>query len=302
MLSLRIDNMDNSPLVSVIVPCYNQAKYLPDALSSIFEQTYNNWECIIVNDGSSDTTEKVALEWCRKDIRFKYLKKENGGLSSARNAGLVVARGDYYQFLDADDIIEKNKLLLQTTFLENNQFYKICYCDYLPTKNLFHYNEVKSRYLSPAFKTSNYIKEIILNWEISLSIPCHCFLIKKDIIKKFNLAFDENLKNHEDWDFWINLFLVCTSVYYIDSKLAIYRIRANAMSSDRKEMRAGFCSALLKQKVAHKNNIELYTLFNQKYNLVRYGHKTNYLIIAMVIGFLKRRTRKLRKITRRLTF
>jgi len=64
-------NQINS-LVSVIIPCYNQAKYLPDSLGSIYNQTHQIWECIIVNDGSPDNTEEVALEWCKKDERFKY--------------------------------------------------------------------------------------------------------------------------------------------------------------------------------------------------------------------------------------
>lgn len=99
-----------SDLVSVVVPCYNQAQYLPEALQSVIAQTYNNWECIIVNDGSEDRTDLVAQEWQEKDKRFKYLVKENGGLSSARNAGIKNAMGVYILLLDADDKI-KNTLI-----------------------------------------------------------------------------------------------------------------------------------------------------------------------------------------------
>jgi glycosyltransferase involved in cell wall biosynthesis len=99
--------MESSLLVSVVVPCYNQALYLSEALQSILEQTYTNWECIIVNDGSTDNTEIVATEWMLKDGRFKYLKKENGGLSSARNYGIKNTNGDYILTLDADDKFEK---------------------------------------------------------------------------------------------------------------------------------------------------------------------------------------------------
>ena len=96
-------------LVSIIVPCYNQAQYLPEALQSVLDQTYSDWECIIVNDGSPDDTDIVAKEWLIKDIRFKYIYKENGGLSSARNAGIEIAIGDFIQFLDADDILDFEK-------------------------------------------------------------------------------------------------------------------------------------------------------------------------------------------------
>ena len=102
--------MNSSPLVSIIIPCYNQAKFLQETLQSVNHQTYSNWECIIINDGSPDNTEEIALEWCYKDVRFKYFKKENGGLSSARNFGILHARGDLILPLDADDKISKNYL------------------------------------------------------------------------------------------------------------------------------------------------------------------------------------------------
>jgi glycosyltransferase involved in cell wall biosynthesis len=85
----RVHNM-----VSVIVPCYNQARYLSEALQSVILQSYSNWECIIVNDGSTDNTENVALKFQEDDERFRYIKKENGGLSSARNHGLSVINGE----------------------------------------------------------------------------------------------------------------------------------------------------------------------------------------------------------------
>ena len=89
-----------SYLISVIIPCYNQAHFLDETLNSILTQSYDNWECIIINDGSLDATEKIGLDWSNKDSRFKYVKKENGGLSSARNKGLELAKGDFIQFLD----------------------------------------------------------------------------------------------------------------------------------------------------------------------------------------------------------
>ncbi len=90
------------PLISVIVPCYNQAQYLDECLQSVLDQTYQDWECIIVNDGSPDNTEEVAKKWLAKDSRFKYFYKENGGLSSARNAGIKDSIGQFIFFLDFD--------------------------------------------------------------------------------------------------------------------------------------------------------------------------------------------------------
>lgn len=96
------------PLISIIVPCYNQAEYLDECLQSVLDQTYYNWECIIVNDGSSDNTEIVAQQWLNKDGRFKYSAKENAGLSLARNTGIANTNGEFILPLDADDKIGKD--------------------------------------------------------------------------------------------------------------------------------------------------------------------------------------------------
>lgn len=75
-------------LVSIIVPCYNHAQYLDKTLTSVLNQTYRDWECIIVNDGSEDDTKIIAAKWCEKDNRFKYVDQENKGVSAARNNGI----------------------------------------------------------------------------------------------------------------------------------------------------------------------------------------------------------------------
>ena len=118
----------NNPIISIIVPCYNQAQFLSEALQSLLEQTYTNWECIIVNDGSPDHTEEVAQEWLKKDERFKYIKKENGGLSSARNAGIEIAKGDFILPLDADDKISQDYILLGLKEFEKDSHLKVVYC------------------------------------------------------------------------------------------------------------------------------------------------------------------------------
>lgn len=92
-------------LISVIIPCYNQAVYLPEALESLLKQTYTHWEAIVVNDGSPDDTEAVALEYARQFPQIKYVSQSNGGLSAARNKGIEYAQGTYILPLDADDRI-----------------------------------------------------------------------------------------------------------------------------------------------------------------------------------------------------
>ena len=108
---------EGNPLVSVIIPAYNLGLYLQDCLESVPNQTFREWECIVVDDGSEDNTANIVKGYIRKDARFKYVYQQNKGLAGARNSGLLQAQGRYIQFLDADDLIEKEKLNLQVQVL-----------------------------------------------------------------------------------------------------------------------------------------------------------------------------------------
>lgn len=119
--------MKSESLISVIIACYNQGKYLENSLNSLLNQTYKNWECIIINDGSTDETEKVLLEFSKKDSRFSYFSESNNGVSVARNFGLSKCKGDYIQFLDADDHIHGEKFFTQISTLESNENIDIVY-------------------------------------------------------------------------------------------------------------------------------------------------------------------------------
>ncbi len=115
------------PKVSIIVPCYNQADYLPEALGSVLQQTCEQWECIVVNDGSEDTTEEVAQQWVKKDARFKYINIPNGGLSNARNTGIEAASGIYILPLDSDDKLGENYLELALDAFNSEPKLKVVY-------------------------------------------------------------------------------------------------------------------------------------------------------------------------------
>ena len=96
-----------SPLVSIIVPCYNQGQYIDECLQSIIEQSYTHWECIVVNDGSNDDSQEHINGWKKKDKRISSISIKNGGVSQARNLGISLAQGIFILPLDADDKISK---------------------------------------------------------------------------------------------------------------------------------------------------------------------------------------------------
>lgn len=117
----------NKPLISVIVPVYNVEKYLDRCLDSIVNQTYKNIEIIVINDGSLDNCPKLCDEWAQKDTRIKVIHKKNGGVSSARNAGLDACTGLYIGFVDGDDWIAPNMIeTLMSACVENGTSIAVC--------------------------------------------------------------------------------------------------------------------------------------------------------------------------------
>lgn len=288
-------------LITIIIPCYNQAKYLNDSLNSALSQCYKNFECIIVNDGSRDETDKVARLWSKKDSRFTSITKENGGLSSARNAGLAIAKGDYIQFLDADDIIDKAKLELQISLLKKTSDYSLCYCDYFTCDEYDLNKEIPARYLSPEFITSDPFHELLLNWETKLSIPCHSFLFKASLFNATGIRFNESLPNHEDWECWMNIFALNPQIFYVNKKLATYRIRSKSMCENRDEMKQGYLKAIGIQKNKYKNDKITYGLLCEKENLVKYGFKSKSSLVAQVGGLKVKMTGTINKVGRLFT-
>src|SRR5437868_12767968 len=106
--------MSEAPLVSIIIPCYNQAEFLSEAIDSALAQTYRPIEVLVVNDGSPDETEKVARSYGE---RIEYISRDNGGLSAARNTGIARARGCYLKFLDSDDQLHPAQIARQVEAL-----------------------------------------------------------------------------------------------------------------------------------------------------------------------------------------
>lgn len=111
--------MENQ-LISIVVPVYNVEEYLKQCLDSILEQTYSNWELILVNDGSTDSSGLICQEYAEKDARIRYFEKENGGLSDARNYGIEQAQGEYLTFVDSDDFLDASHLSVLYNALVNN--------------------------------------------------------------------------------------------------------------------------------------------------------------------------------------
>ncbi len=251
--------------ISVIIPCYNQGHFLQEAIESVINQTYSHWECIIVDDGSSDNTKEVASVFSEKDERIKYVYKPNGGLSSARNAGIENSSGKWIQFLDADDTLEPEKFSKQLQSVPvNEEITRIVIFTDFAFGSAENIHEAENRLLPVQFNSNDYFEELITRWETDLVIPCHCFLISSDFFLKDGIRFDETLPNHEDFDCWLRIFSKHPLVIYHNEILCRYRLSNHSMSSNIKLMGEGFLKVLNKHLKMKSYSPEIHSLLKRK--------------------------------------
>ena len=211
-------------LISVIVPIYNVEQWLNECIESIVNQTYKNLEIILVDDGSPDSCPQMCDEWESKDERIKVIHKENGGLSSARNAGLDICTGDYISFIDSDDFLELNA-------------YQILIDD------MDRYNVDAVRFLMSRYKDGNVIDNNLIHREKMYNkeelLDCY-FYQKEDVCggvcdklyKKYifdNVRFPEGI-NCEDYYANVQIYSKINSIYYNNISLYMYRMRDESIS------------------------------------------------------------------------
>jgi len=203
-------------LVSIIIPAWNAEKYIRESVDSALNQTYQDVEVIVVNDGSTDQTEKILQPYF-KNPKVRYLTHENLGLAFTRNTGIKNARGEFIALLDSDDIFLAGKIERQVKILEANPDYDICYSDLLhftdeEPRKFFHH-----RYTYPSGDIfGKLIHQQFIN---PLTV-----IIRKAVLERFG-SFDPNLKRSEDWELWLRLAKNGVKFYYLNEVLAHYRIR-----------------------------------------------------------------------------
>ncbi|WAA12113.1 glycosyltransferase family 2 protein [Fervidibacillus halotolerans] len=200
------------PVISVIIPAYNRENKIHIALNSLLNQTFRNFEVIIVDDGSVDRTADVIQKYTRIDARFKYIFQENKGVSSARNRGIKEAKGDYVSFLDSDDFYEAT--FLEKMYLKiKEKKADVCYCSYLnvtpkgkfPTKTIF--------------KEGDILIEYVLG---KIKIHTTSWLINRDFIILNNLRFPMNISWGEDIEFFSEVLSKTNKVCFVNEHLTNY--------------------------------------------------------------------------------
>ncbi|MCO6496345.1 MAG: glycosyltransferase [Chitinophagaceae bacterium] len=229
-------------IVSVIVPCFNQAEYLPDALQSVFEQTYTDWECIIINDGSKDNTTKITREWCNRDSRFRLIDQDNAGRSAARNAGMAVSNGKFILPLDADDKIGKGYMEAALKVFHSDMEVAIVYskADYFGNKG--------GEWKLPEYKFENLL---FCNSIFSSAV------FKKELVQKFG-GYDTKLDAYEDWELWLRFLKNGGKVVQLPQCYFYYRQWGNSTMDN---LQSGSSKEAWYKNYIFKKHIDIYENF-----------------------------------------
>ena len=213
---MNVSNIKDK-IVSIVIPVYNQEKYLKQTLDSVLKQTYSTWECILINDGSSDDSVNIINKYASQDNRFIFINSENKGVSNARNLGLQQAKGDYILFLDGDDLIHPEKLQRAISNFQKNEDLSIIF----NTTNYFQGTIENTLYpLKIEAELLNF-SDLVLYWGEKIIIPIHSAILKKSLFE--DISFDCELTAQEDWLVWLRLFQKKPKVLVLDAVLSYYR-------------------------------------------------------------------------------
>ncbi len=248
--------------VSVIIPTYNYGHFIKDAIDSVFNQTYKNIECIIIDNGSTDNTKEMIKPFLEL-TNFKYFETENKGVSNARNFGVQQSTGDLILFLDADDLIQINKLESAVNLFSFNHKIDLVYSEarYFKeaSRSKLYFNINCDDFNDkPWMKTiSGYGTELV-----KMQLGGNNFVISSPIFKKSILnkamPFDNTLSHNEDWDFWLRLTLQNNNYIFDgnENALSLIRVHKTSASNNLFKMQINGLRVLLKNKEAiHKFNL-----------------------------------------------
>ena len=264
-----INSNENLSLVSVIMPVYNGAMYLNEAITSILDQTYTNFEFIIINDGSTDDSEEIILSF--DDSRIIYIKNpENYKLIKTLNIGFSLAKAKYIARMDADDISHPDRLQKQVQFLDENQEYGLIGTGV----NLLH-GANKSQLL---YHTDHASLKFALAFYCPFIHPC--VMIRKSIVENMEVVFDERFVHAEDYELWTRLAFK-TKMANLPECLLDYRVHDAQISSQhyvfqteladeirRKYLTFYFNESVKDFEYVFKLNVEKYS-FREKYHQIK---------------------------------
>jgi glycosyltransferase involved in cell wall biosynthesis len=204
-----------NPVISIIIPCYNSASTLAETLQSVIEQEFAAWEAIIVNDGSTDATEAIAMEWVNNDKRFSYYSKPNEGLCKTRNFGIRYAVGPYILPLDSDNVILPSFLSQAVEVLDANKAIGVVH------GNAEFIGEKKGLWEIPEFEIESMLQDNYID---------ACAIYRKTLWEQVG-GYDEHLpfEGLEDWELWMAFGAIEVRFHHLKKTVFKYRVSSSSM-------------------------------------------------------------------------
>lgn len=222
LINLRSSLPSCNPLVSVIIPIYNQETFLADCIESVIQQTYQNWEIILCDDGSTDSSPEICQAYALKEARIHYLCQENKGDASARNLGIRHAQGDYFAMLDADDLFHREKIeILVGEFRINSQVDLI----YTGLRVIDENGQVIAQFRAHDYPPENVLIEMFIRNEIATQ---SVVMGRRECFERFQ--YNEKYRHASDYDLML-CFAHCYTFKYIDLLLTDYRRHQQNMTN-----------------------------------------------------------------------
>lgn len=219
-----IQNKKNTGLVSIIIPVYNRESLIGETLDSIAKQSYKNWECIIVDDGSTDNTQKIVSLYSHQDNRIRFFNRPSiikSGGAGARNFGFDIAEGEYIQFLDSDDLLHPLKLEIQINSLENNKLANYCVCENVVFKDNPSF-AMRSWFNSKSDSNERLHDYVIKKLGIQTASP----IFRKNFLEKIkneSILFEPDLRQSQEWELYCRIIEKDPNYIYIPDVLLFIR-------------------------------------------------------------------------------
>lgn len=235
-----------NPKISIIIPAYNREDTIHFALDSLLRQTFQDFEVIIIDDGSTDNTAKIVEMYKRSN--FKYIYQENSGVSVARNKGIDLASGEVICFLDSDDFYEDTFLEKMYSKIKTKNF-DICYCGY------FIVTSKEKKKCKTLFKEGDILIDYILD---RVKVCTNSWMIRKKLIDKYNICFPENVSWGEDMEFFSEVLSKTDRICFVNEYLTNYVFheddnRLSTFSLDKLDKDFDFINRLIIKLKANKN-------------------------------------------------
>lgn len=240
------------PLVSIIIPVYNKAAFVKESIDSALAQSYPYFELVLVNDGSTDGSLKILQEFKEKfPEKVILIDSPNQGVSAATNLGIQAAKGEYIQFLDADDCISPNKINTQISLLKGKDVSSLATCSYVGFKeSIQNYSKVTYG----AFQVFESGLDLLIQfWEKQEMLQPACYLTPRSLIEKAG-PWDETLTINQDGEFFMRVLLLVKQVIYDPESLVFYRTPGPSNVSQQKSENA-FTSLLNSFQLYEKHTL-----------------------------------------------